>query len=333
MMLIMNLITLLVIWVGSNQVSGFQMEVGDMMAYMQYVMQIIMAFLMMSMMFIMIPRAIVSINRVVEVLQTKSSITDPRHPSCPDKVRGVVEYRNVSFHYPGGDGDVLSDISFTALPGQITAFIGATGSGKSTLVNLLPRFYDVTGGEILIDGVNIKDWPLHKLRQSLGFVPQKGILFSGTIRSNLAYGDRTASGEQIERSARIAQAMEFIESKPDLFDTMIAQGGGNVSGGQKQRLSIARALVKDAPINIFDDSFSALDFKTDAKLRAALREETGDTTQFLVAQRISTIMNADQIIVLDHGKMVGRGTHRELMAGCKVYREIALSQLSEEELQ
>ena len=278
MMLIMNLITLLVVWVGSNQVSSFQMEVGDMMAYMQYVMQIIMAFLMMSMMFIMIPRAIVSINRVVEVLQTKSSITDARQTLCPDKIRGVVEYRHVSFRYPGGDGDVLSDISFTA-------------------------------------------------------VPQKGVLFSGTIRSNLAYGDRTAGEEQIERSARTAQAMEFIESKPDLFDTLIAQGGGNVSGGQKQRLSIARALVKNAPINIFDDSFSALDFKTDAKLRKALKEETGGTTQFLVAQRISTIMNADQIIVLDHGKMVGRGTHRELMADCKVYREIALSQLSEEELQ
>ena len=253
MMLIMNLITLLVVWVGSNQVSGFQMEVGDMMAYMQYVMQIIMAFLMMSMMFIMIPRAIVSINRVVEVLQTKSSITDARQTLCPDKIRGVVEYRHVSFRYPGGDGDVLSDISFTALPGQITAFIGATGSGKSTLVNLLPRFYDVTGGEILIDGVNIKDWPLHKLRQNLGFVPQKGVLFSGTIRSNLAYGDRTAGEEQIERSARTAQAMEFIESKPDLFDTLIAQGGGNVSGGQRQRLSIARAVVRKPDIYIFDD--------------------------------------------------------------------------------
>ena len=253
MMLIMNLITLLVVWVGSNQVSGFQMEVGDMMAYMQYVMQIIMAFLMMSMMFIMIPRAIVSINRVVEVLQTKSSITDARQTLCPDKIRGVVEYRHVSFRYPGGDGDVLSDISFTALPGQITAFSGATGSGKSTLVNLLPRFYDVTGGEILIDGVNIKDWPLHKLRQNLGFVPQKGVLFSGTIRSNLAYGDRTAGEEQIERSARTAQAMEFIESKPDLFDTLIAQGGGNVSGGQRQRLSIARAVVRKPDIYIFDD--------------------------------------------------------------------------------
>lgn len=334
MMLIMNLITLLVIWVGSNQVSGFKMEVGDMMAYMQYVMQIIMAFLMMSMMFIMIPRAIVSINRVVEVLQTKSSIIDSAHPAeRKEPCKGVVEYRHVSFHYPNADEDVLTDITFTALPGQITAFIGATGSGKSTLVNLLPRFYDVTGGEILIDGVNIKDWPLHELRQNLGFVPQKGILFSGTIGTNLAYGDRTAGEEQIRKAAGIAQAMEFIESKPDLFDSLIAQGGGNVSGGQKQRLSIARALVKDAAVNVFDDSFSALDFKTDAKLRAALKEEAGESTQFLVAQRISTIMNADQIIVLDHGKVVGKGTHRELMEGCEVYREIALSQLSEEELQ
>lgn len=333
MMLIMNLITILVVWVGSNQVSGFHMEVGDMMAYMQYVMQIIMAFLMMSMMFIMIPRAIVSINRVVEVLETKSAIVDRRDPvQIPQPCKGVVEYRHVSFHYPNADEDVLTDINFTALPGQITAFIGATGSGKSTLVNLLPRFYDVTGGEILIDGVNIKDWPLHQLRQNLGFVPQKGVLFSGTIGTNLAYGDREAGEDRIKWAASIAQAMEFIESKPDLFDTLIAQGGSNVSGGQKQRLSIARALVKNAPVNVFDDSFSALDFKTDAKLRAALKEETANSTQFLVAQRISTIMNADQIIVLDHGKMVGRGTHRELMAECRVYREIALSQLSEEEL-
>lgn len=334
MMLIMNLITLLVVWVGSNQVSGFHMEVGDMMAYMQYVMQIIMAFLMMSMMFIMIPRAIVSINRVVEVLETKSTIVDKEKPvQIPQPCQGVVEYRHVSFHYPNADEDVLTDINFTAFPGQITAFIGATGSGKSTLVNLLPRFYDVTDGEILIDGVNIKDWPLHELRRNLGFVPQKGVLFSGTIGTNLAYGDPEAGEERIKWAASIAQAMEFIESKPELFDTLIAQGGSNVSGGQKQRLSIARALVKNAPVNVFDDSFSALDFKTDAKLRAALKEETGNSTQFLVAQRISTIMNADQIIVLDHGKMVGKGTHKELMAGCTVYREIALSQLSEEELQ
>ena len=227
---------------------------------------------------------------------------------------------------------MLHDITFTALPGQTTAFIGATGSGKSTLVNLLPRFYDVTEGEILIDGVNVKNWPLHKLRDIIGFVPQKGILFSGTIESNLIYGNRKAERSQVEEAAGTAQAMEFIDSKPERFETAIAQGGGNVSGGQKQRLSIARALIKKAPVNVFDDSFSALDFKTDAKLRAALQEKTGDSATFLVAQRISTIMNADQIIVLDHGKIVGKGAHRELMRTCGVYREIALSQLSEEEL-
>ncbi|GLC79075.1 ABC transporter ATP-binding protein [Lacrimispora brassicae] len=333
MMLIMNLTNLLIIWVGSKAVSSFQMEVGDMMAYMQYVMQIIMAFLMMTMMFIMIPRAIVSIRRVVEVLQTEPSIGDPENGTEISKVhKGVVEYRNVSFRYPDADEDVLHSITFTALPGHTTAFIGATGSGKSTLVNLIPRFYDVTGGEILIDGINIKDWPLHELRDIIGFVPQKGILFSGTIESNLMYGDRNATKEQVEDAADTAQAMEFIRSKSEGFEASIAQGGGNVSGGQKQRLSIARALVKRAPVNVFDDSFSALDFKTDAKLRAALREKTGGSTIFLVAQRISTIMNADQIIVLEHGRIAGKGTHRELMKTCEVYREIALSQLSEEEL-
>ncbi|HCD43879.1 MAG TPA: multidrug ABC transporter ATP-binding protein [Lachnoclostridium sp.] len=333
MMLIMNLTNLLIIWVGSKAVSSFRMEVGDMMAYMQYVMQIIMAFLMMTMMFIMIPRAIVSIRRVVEVLQTEPSIADPEEAAeIPELPKGVVEYRNVSFRYPDADEDVLHNITFTAMPGHTTAFIGATGSGKSTLVNLLPRFYDVTGGEILIDGVNIENWPVHQLRNIIGFVPQKGILFSGTIESNLMYGDRKATREQVEVAADTAQAMEFIKSKAEGFETTIAQGGGNVSGGQKQRLSIARALVKRAPVNVFDDSFSALDFKTDAKLRAALREKTGDSTIFLVAQRISTIMNADQIIVLEHGRIAGKGTHRELMKTCEVYREIALSQLSEEEL-
>ncbi|MFT4004172.1 MAG: ABC transporter ATP-binding protein [Lacrimispora sp.] len=333
MMLIMNLTSLLIVWVGSKAVSGFQMEVGDMMAYMQYVMQIIMAFLMMAMMFIMIPRAIVSIKRVVEILKTNPSITDPEEETeISGTPRGVVEYRGVSFRYPDAEEDVLHDITFTALPGQTTAFIGATGSGKSTLVNLLPRFYDVTEGEILIDGVNVKNWPLHKLRDIIGFVPQKGILFSGTIESNLIYGNRKADRNQVEEAAGTAQAMEFIDSKPERFETTIAQGGGNVSGGQKQRLSIARALIKKAPVNVFDDSFSALDFKTDAKLRAALQEKTGDSATFLVAQRISTIMNADQIIVLDHGKIVGKGAHRELMQTCGVYREIALSQLSEEEL-
>jgi ATP-binding cassette subfamily B multidrug efflux pump len=333
MMLIMNLTNLLIIWVGSKAVSSFRMEVGDMMAYMQYVMQIIMAFLMMTMMFIMIPRAIVSIRRVVEVLQTEPSIADPKAAAeIPESPKGVVEYRDVSFRYPDADEDVLHNITFTAMPGRTTAFIGATGSGKSTLVNLLPRFYDVTSGEILIDGINIKDWPIHQLRDNIGFVPQKGILFSGTIESNLMYGDRQATREQIEEAADTAQATEFIQSKSEGLESSIAQGGGNVSGGQKQRLSIARALVKRAPVNVFDDSFSALDFKTDAKLRAALREKTGDSTIFLVAQRISTIMNADQIIVLEHGRIAGKGTHRELMKTCEVYREIALSQLSEEEL-
>jgi ATP-binding cassette subfamily B multidrug efflux pump len=333
MMLIMNLTNLLIIWVGSKAVSSFRMEVGDMMAYMQYVMQIIMAFLMMTMMFIMIPRAIVSIRRVVDVLQTEPSIADPMVAAdIPKSPKGVVEYRDVSFRYPDADEDVLHNITFTAMPGRTTAFIGATGSGKSTLVNLLPRFYDVTSGEILIDGINIKDWPIHQLRGIIGFVPQKGILFSGTIESNLMYGDRKATKEQIEEAAQTAQATEFIHSKADGLESSIAQGGGNVSGGQKQRLSIARALVKRAPVNVFDDSFSALDFKTDAKLRAALREKTGDSAIFLVAQRISTIMNADQIIVLEHGRIAGKGTHRELMKTCEVYREIALSQLSEEEL-
>ena len=333
MMLIMNLTNLLIVWVGSKAVSSFKMQVGDMMAYMQYAMQIIMAFLMMAMMFIMIPRAIVSIKRVVEILTTDSTITDPKEAAVIlETPKGTVEYRGVSFQYPDADEAVLHDITFTALPGQTTAFIGATGSGKSTLVNLLPRFYDVTGGEILIDGIDIRKWPLKKLRDMIGFVPQKGILFSGTIESNLKYGDREASKEVVEEAAKTAQAEEFIDSKPEGFLTEIAQGGQNVSGGQKQRLSIARALVKRAPVNVFDDSFSALDFKTDAKLRAALKDKTKDSVTILVAQRISTIMNADQIIVLDQGRIAGKGPHRELMKRCEVYREIALSQLSEEEL-
>jgi ATP-binding cassette subfamily B protein len=333
MMLIMNLTNLLIVWVGSKAVSGFKMEVGDMMAYMQYAMQIIMAFLMMAMMFIMIPRAIVSIKRVVEILTTESTIKEPLKAAViSESPKGTVEYRGVSFCYPDADEAVLHDITFTALPGQTTAFIGATGSGKSTLVNLLPRFYDVTEGEILIDGIDIRKWPLKKLRDMIGFVPQKGILFSGTIESNLKYGDREAGKEVVEEAAKTAQAEEFIDSKPEGYLTEISQGGQNVSGGQKQRLSIARALVKKAPVNVFDDSFSALDFKTDAKLRAALKDKTKDSVTILVAQRISTIMNADQIIVLDQGKIAGRGTHQELMKACEIYREIALSQLSEEEL-
>lgn len=333
MTLIMNIVTVLVVWVGAKQVSAFQMEVGDMMAYMQYVMQIIMAFLMMSMMFIMIPRAIVSIKRVVEVLKTEPSISNTDQViEMKEPCIGLVEFSHVSFRYPGSEEDVLSDITFTAKPGQTTAFIGSTGSGKSTLVNLLPRFYETTGGTIRIDGVDIKQWPLEQLRRVLGFVPQKGVLFSGTIQSNLTYANRQASRDEIQKAAEIAQAMEFIESKPELFETPIAQGGGNVSGGQKQRLSIARALVRNAPVYIFDDSFSALDFKTDAKLRAALKQETGQSTVLLVAQRISTIMTADQIVVLDHGRICGIGSHRELMDRCEIYRDIALSQLSEEEL-
>ncbi len=333
MMLVMNLTTVLVIWVGAGQVSAFKLDVGNMMAYMQYVMQIILAFLMMSMMFIMIPRAEVSANRIAEVLETVPSITDPREPVLvQEPLQGVVEFRHVTFAYPEAEDPVLHDISFTARPGQTTAIIGATGCGKSTVVNLIPRFYDVTEGQILIDGVDVRDMRLDALRANLGYVPQKGILFSGTIRSNLAYGDQNASDAELATAADIAQATEFIEAKPGKYDTEIAQGGANVSGGQKQRLSIARALVKRPQIYIFDDSFSALDFKTDAALRSALKKETGGSTIFLVAQRISTIMNAEQIIVLEAGRIAGIGTHPQLMETCQVYREIGLSQLSAEEL-
>jgi ATP-binding cassette subfamily B multidrug efflux pump len=333
MMLIMNLITVLVVWVGSNQVSAFKLDVGSMMAYMQYVMQIILAFLMMSMMFIMIPRAQVSANRIADVLETEPSIvSSPKAVALKEPCRGVVEFRHVTFTYPEAEEPVLHDISFIAQPGQTTAIIGATGSGKSTLINLIPRFYDVTSGRVLIDGIDVREMNLTQLRQNLGYVPQKGVLFSGTIHSNLAYADKEASEAQLRKAAEIAQAIEFIEAKPDGFQSEIAQGGGNVSGGQKQRLSIARAMVKSPQIYIFDDSFSALDFKTDAALRAALKKETGNSTVFLVAQRISTIMTAEQIIVLEAGRVAGIGTHQELMDSCEVYREIALSQLSAEEL-
>ncbi|HEX9026270.1 MAG TPA: ABC transporter ATP-binding protein [Clostridium sp.] len=334
MMLIMNLVTVLIVWVGANQVSAFKMDVGEMMAYMQYVMQIIMAFLMMAMMFIMIPRASVSANRIADVLETEPSVKDYSLSSNNLKVStGLIEFKNVCFSYPGAEEDVLHNISFTAKPSQTTAFIGSTGSGKSSLINLIPRFYDATSGEVLIDGVNVSALSLHELRDNLGYVPQKGILFSGTIKSNVAYGGKDPSEDDILRASKIAQAMEFIDSKPERFETSIAQGGNNVSGGQKQRLSIARALVKKPQICIFDDSFSALDFKTDAALRKSLKEETGSSTVLLVAQRISTIMTADQIIVLDKGHIVGCGTHEELMKTCEVYQEIALSQLSKEELE
>lgn len=332
MTLIMNLVTVLIVWVGANQVSGFKMDVGEMMAYMQYVMQIIFAFLMLSMMFIMIPRASVSGDRIADVLEAKTSIKNNHIASKIDNCTGLVEFKNVCFRYPGGDEDVLNNISFTARPGETTAFIGSTGSGKSSIINLIPRFYDPSSGEVLIDGINIKNIDLHELRKNIGYVPQKGILFSGTIKSNLSYSDKNASDENILRAASIAQAMEFIDSKPERFDEIIAQGGNNVSGGQKQRLSIARALLSKPQIAIFDDSFSALDFKTDAALRKALKKETGSSTVLLVAQRISTIMNAEQIIVLDNGHIAGKGTHENLMKTCNIYREIALSQLSQEEL-
>ena len=332
MMLLMNLITVLIVWVGSYQVSAFKIDVGQMMAYMQYVMQIIMAFLMMSMMFIMIPRASVSAVRIADVLES-----DPQIKNRPDALpfsssEGVLRFDHVSFRYPGAEEDVLHDIDFTAKPGETTAFIGSTGSGKSTIANLVPRFYDVTEGSITIDGTDIRDMELHSLRSQLGYVPQKAVLFSGTIDSNLRYADKNATDEEILSGAQIAQAMEFIDSRPEGFETPIAQGGSNVSGGQKQRLSIARALVKKPQIYIFDDSFSALDFKTDSALRAALRKETGGSTVLLIAQRISTIMDAEQIIVLEAGKIAGKGTHEQLMKSCEVYREIALSQLSKEEL-
>jgi ATP-binding cassette subfamily B protein len=304
-----------------------------MMAFITYTMQIIMSFLMISMVSIMLPRASVSAGRIEEVLQTELTVTDPKDKKAfNSSKKGIVEFKNVSFRYPNADEDVIENISFTANPGETTAIIGSTGSGKSTLINLIPRFYDATGGEILINGVNVKDVSQHELREKIGYVPQKGVLFSGTIESNLKYGKKDATESEIEKAAAIAQATEFINSKPESFKTEISQGGTNVSGGQKQRLSIARAIAKDPEIYIFDDSFSALDFKTDAALRKALKNETSNSTVFIVAQRISTILNAEQIIVLDEGKVVGVGNHKELLNNCEVYKQIALSQLSKEEL-
>ena len=333
MMFVMNSISLLIMWVGSHQIEASAMQVGDMMAFMQYAMQIIMSFLMIAMMFIMVPRAAVSADRIAEVLDTKPSIRDPEKPKSLGRgVRGRVEFRNVSFRYGNAEDDVLHDVSFIAEPGQTTAFIGSTGSGKSTLINLIPRFYDVTEGEILIDGVNVKDLTQHELHDLIGYVPQKGTLFTGDIASNLRYGREEATDEELALAADIAQATDFIAATDKGMHNEISQGGTNVSGGQKQRLSIARALVKKAPINIFDDSFSALDFKTDAALRRALKKNTGDSTVLIVAQRVSTIMGAEQIVVLDEGRVVGIGTHTELLKNCETYREIAQSQLSAEEL-
>lgn len=333
LMFIMNSIMLLIIWVGGHNVEEGIMQVGDMMAFIQYTMQIVMSFLMISMISIMLPRAAVSARRINEVLETKPSIKD-REECKPfkEEKKGWVEFKNVCFRYPDADTEILTDIDFTAKPGETTAIIGSTGSGKSTIVNLIPRFYDVTSGELLIDGVNVKEVSQQDLRKIVGFVPQKGMLFSGTIESNLKYGDPTMSEEQMKKAARIAQAEEFILAKEEQYKAAIAQGGNNVSGGQKQRLSIARAIAKNPEILVFDDSFSALDLKTDQKLREALAQETKEKTVIIVAQRISTIMNAQQIIVLEEGKMVGKGTHEELMEHCDTYKQIATSQLSEEEL-
>lgn len=333
MMFIMNAITLLIVWVGAHRIDEGIMQVGTMMAFMQYTMQIIMAFLMISMVSVILPRAMVSAQRVSEVLNVDVVVKDSDNlQTFNHDEKGTIEFKNVSFRYPGADEDVISNVSFKAIPGETTAFIGSTGSGKSTLINLIPRFYDATEGEILIDGVNIKNVSQYDLREKIGFIPQKGLLFSGTIESNLKYGGDHISDEDMIKASEIAQAMEFINSKEEKFNTEIAQGGTNVSGGQKQRLAIARAIAKKPEVFIFDDSFSALDFKTDAKLRKAINTELRESTLLIVAQRISTIMNANQIIVLDEGKVVGKGTHKELMKNCEVYQQIALSQLSKEEL-
>lgn len=332
MMLIMNLVTLLIMWVGGHAIAESTMQVGDMMAYIQYTMQIIMSFLMISMIFIMVPRAMVSADRVQEVLTTELSIKEPENPVTLGNESGELRFDDVSFRYGNAEEDTLSHISFTAKPGQTTAFIGATGAGKSTLINLIPRFYDVTGGAVYLNGKDIRTLSQKELRDNIGYVPQKAMLFSGTIDSNIKYGKEDADVNEVLAALDCAQATEFVSELPNGVESSIAQGGSNVSGGQKQRLAIARALVKKAPVYIFDDSFSALDFKTDAKLRRALTKYTENAVVLIVAQRVSTIMNAEQIIVLDEGKIVGKGTHKELLKMCPEYREIAESQLSKEEL-
>jgi ATP-binding cassette subfamily B protein len=332
-MFVMNGTMLLIVWVGAHQIEASTMQVGDMMAYIQYAMLIIFAFLMLTMMFIMIPRASVSGARVSKILEVDPQIKDPKNPKKFDNdFKGTVEFKNVCYRFPGAEKNILNDISFTALPGQTTAIIGSTGSGKSTLLNMIPRFYDVCGGQVLVDGIDIREVNQHELREKIGYVPQKGVLFSGTIESNLRYANENASDEEIESAAEIAQALEFITAKEEGYNSLISQGGTNVSGGQKQRLSIARALLKQPKILLFDDSFSALDFKTDAALRKRLKKETGDSTMIIVGQRIATIKNADQILVLDEGNLVGIGRHHELMKSCQIYREIAQSQLSAAEL-
>lgn len=334
MMLIMNGITVLIIYNGSHAVDNGTMQVGNMMAFMQYAMQIIMSFLMITMMSIMLPRASVSAKRINEIMETKVSIESPETAKIPENnKKGEVRFEHVGFAYPGAEEETLTDINFTAQKGETVAFIGSTGSGKSTLVNLIPRFFDVTSGKILVDGVDIREMGLHDLRERIGYVPQKGVLFSGTIDSNIRYGKEDATKEEVNRAAEIAQAQEFIGQKEKGMESEIAQGGTNVSGGQKQRLSIARAIAKNPEIYIFDDSFSALDYKTDVVLRRALKKETKDATTLIVAQRISTILHADKILVLDEGKIVGEGTHKELLKTCEVYQQIAMSQLSKEELE
>ena len=334
MTLVMNFSSVAIVWFGAHLISSGNLQIGNMMAFLEYAMQVIISFLLLSMVFIMVPRAAVSVKRVGEVLDTLPSIVDPQSPQqLPDDATGKIEFKDVTFTYPDADLPVLSSINFTAEPGQTTAFIGSTGSGKSTLINLIPRFYDVSAGQILLDGVDIRNVKLEDLYDQIGYVPQKGVLFSGTIASNIKYGNAKASQELVEKSANIAQAAEFISELKNGYKNDIAQGGSNVSGGQRQRLSIARAIAVEPNVYIFDDSFSALDFKTDAKLRLALAKETKHKTVLIVGQRINTIMNADKIIVLDEGKIVGQGTHQELMKDCEVYQEIAASQLSEDDLQ
>ena len=334
MTLVMNFSSVAIVWFGAHLISSGNLQIGNMMAFLEYAMQVIISFLLLSMVFIMVPRAAVSVKRVGEVLDTLPSIVDPQSPQqLPHDATGKIEFKDVTFTYPDADLPVLSNINFTAEPGQTTAFIGSTGSGKSTLINLIPRFYDVSAGQILLDGVDIRNLKLEDLYDQIGYVPQKGVLFSGTIASNIKYGNAKASQELVEKSAKIAQAAEFIGELKNGYKNDIAQGGSNISGGQRQRLSIARAIAVEPNVYIFDDSFSALDFKTDAKLRLALAKETKHKTVLVVGQRINTIMNADKIIVLDEGKIVGQGTHQELMKKCEVYQEIAASQLSEDDLQ
>ncbi len=333
MMLIMNGLSVLIIWVGAGQIAASTLQVGDMIAFLQYSMQIMFAFLMLSMLFIFLPRAFVSGDRIAEVLTTKNIIKDPPQPKpLPQPNRGKIEFKDVFFRYPDAENYVLKDVSFTALPGEVTAIIGSTGCGKSTMVNLIPRFYDVSQGNVLVDGIDVRDVRQHDLREIIGYTPQTGVLFTGTVESNLRFADQQATEETLQESLEVAQATDFVFENPEGLQSTISQGGTNVSGGQKQRLSIARALVKRPPIFIFDDSFSALDFKTDAALRKALKEKTGESTVLLVTQRVATVKSADQIIVLDNGEVVGKGTHHTLMETCQTYQEIATSQLSKEEL-